>query len=141
MSIIADLFVASPDDAPAYEERFDADPPDPRFDVRRFKGFTQLELEVLWSMLAGEEWSPERHTLESVGEPAESRWLVRFPDRFVELLAALGPAELPQLASKWGAIEELSASGDEMKPVLDGLTALARSAKKSDKALFLWGSL
>ena len=137
MGILADLFVAHPDDAVAYEERLGSR--SARFEVRQFNGFTQLELEILWAMVAGEEWSPERHQLEAIGEPSES-WLFRFPDAFVGRLASLGP-DLHPLASRWAAIEELACAPDEIKPVLEALVSLAKSAQKNGKGLFLWGSL
>jgi len=141
MGILADLFVADPADAASYEEQMGSELPAGGFEVQQFGGFTSLELEVLWSILEGEEW-PERHVLESVGEPAESRWLWRFPAPFLELLLARVPsAELPSLATKWAAIEELSCSPDDIRPVLDGLVSLATSAKRNGRALFLWGSL
>jgi hypothetical protein len=138
MSILADLFVAKPEDAPEYEEAMGES--DARFEVEQFKGFTQLELEILWAMLEQKEWDPERHALAFVEEPGDS-WLCRFPDELVDRLAALAPAEVGPLSTKWAAIEELNAPPDEIAPVTEALVRLAKSAKTSGRGLFLWGSL
>ena len=58
MGILADLFVADPADASSYEASIGGTPPAGRFEVRQLGGFTQLELEILWAILDGEEWSP-----------------------------------------------------------------------------------
>ena len=109
--------------------------------MHQLGGFTQLELEALWAILSGEEWSPERHQLEHVGEPSESTWLWRLPADFVARLAASTAAELPSVATKWAAIEELACSPDDVRPVLDALVALARSAGATKRGVYLWGSL
>jgi hypothetical protein len=141
MGILADLFVADAADAVSYESFIGSNgPPPDRFEVQQFGHFTQLELEILWAILDGQKWSPRRYSLEPVGEPGES-WLFRFPAPFVERLTRLAPAELPSVATKWGAIEELSCDGDEIRPLLDALVSLAKSAATKQRALFLWGSL
>jgi hypothetical protein len=140
MGILADLFVADPADAVSYETFIGSPPPADRFEVHQLGGLTQLELEILWAILDGEEWSPKRYSLEPVGEPGES-WLFRFPAPFVERLRMLAPADMPSAATKWGAIEELACDGKTIRPVLEALVSLARSATTKRRALFLWGSL
>ncbi len=108
--------------------------------MHQFGRFTSLELEILWAILDGEEWSPERYQLEYVGEPGET-WLCRFPAPFVARLRALSPSQLPSVAAKWAAIEELSCDADDIRPVVDALVALATSATAKGRALYLWGSL
>jgi hypothetical protein len=54
MGILADIFVAAPDDAVHYAElALEGELPADRFEYEQFGGFTQLELEVLWSMIDG----------------------------------------------------------------------------------------
>jgi hypothetical protein len=140
MSIMTELFVADPADAPGYEKRSPRDHASGRFEVREFGGLTSLEFEVLWAIIEGKDWTPKQYSLEHVVKPGQ-QWLCRFPPPFVEMLAALTPKDLGAIAEKWAAIEELSCSAEQIYPVLDGLVSLAKSAKAKGRGLFLWGSL
>jgi len=140
MGILADFFVADPLHASSYEHSRSSDLSMERFQVEEFSGVTSLELEILWAIVEGEEWSPKRHALEAVGQPAET-WLFRFPTPFLTRLAGLEATELQPLASKWAKIEELSCNPEDLQPVLRSLVSLAKSARETGRALFVWGSL
>jgi len=72
MGILADIFVAAPDDADSYAELvLDGKPPADRFDYEQFGGFTQLELEILWAMIDGREWNPDDDGLEMAFDPED----------------------------------------------------------------------
>lgn len=143
MSLLTDLFVATPEDAPRYETLSDGgDVPPERFQRLQFTGLTSLEFETLWAVARDEEWDPDQHALTLVEEAEDgTTWLFRFPDAFVALLAALEAKARAPLAAKWAQAEEMTATAKEVAPVIDGLAQLAASARKSGRGLFLWGSM
>jgi hypothetical protein len=144
MGIQADLFVAAPEDALRYDALVDGDTPLPPDAFVRVQsgGFTPLEPEMLWAILLGEPWDPERHLLEhtTVASNGE-RWLCRFPDQFVSLLAGMDEATMERAAEAWSDTEELQCDPDELAPVLRDLQRLAALAREKQKSLYLWGSL
>jgi hypothetical protein len=137
MSLLSDFFVATPDEA----ARYPAD--DLPIEVFQSTGFTGLELELLWAILAGEPWSAERHALEPVGAAArEGPWLHRLPAPFVDRLVGLAPPALASIAAQWLANEELIDVGDAAaQHVLRELHALAGTAHRQARGLYLFVSL
>lgn len=111
MSILCDLFVADPSDAPHYADDSGDHEWSSEIESVSLGGLTQLQFEILWAIVEGRPWQAEVHAFEWVGEPPEdgSTWLWRFPPPFVTVVATL--------------------------------LKLARSAEASKRGLFLWGSL
>lgn len=141
MGLLADLFVAEPEDALTYEAlsgkgKLPAD----RFERAEFKGLTNLEFTTLWALMQNEEWDLDKHDLEAIGEPGET-WLFRFPDTFVEALASLDSASISRVVPLWANTEELQWEPSEAQEVIEELVRLARLARTTSKRLFLWGSL
>ncbi len=143
MTLLTDLFVASPEDAPHYETLSDGgDVPPERFQRLQFTGLTSLEFETLWAAARDEERDADQHALTLIEEAQDgTTWLFRFPDAFVALLAQLEPRARQPLAAKWAQAEEMIATPKEVEPVVEGLVQLATSARKSGRGLFLWGSM
>ncbi|MBL9149380.1 MAG: hypothetical protein JNM94_11860 [Phycisphaerae bacterium] len=135
MSLLTDLFVAKESSASGYGPDSAA-----RFDRAQLGGLTNLEFETLWAILLGQEWDVETHALREVVAGDES-WIHQFPPSYVAKLLTLGTAEMTSASKKWAATEEVSATPEEMSPVIDALVRLARSAHSKGEGLFLWTSL
>lgn len=82
MSILADLFVASAEEARQYAMADFHQSIKARLVPAEYKGLTTLELGTFWALLEGSAWSPERHDFidESI-EGDDGSWLYRFPER------------------------------------------------------------
>lgn len=144
MGILAEIFVAAPDDAANYAEfMLEGEPPADRFDYEQFKGFTHLELAILWAMIDGQEWNPDEYALEIAFDPEVEfdSWLMRFPTVFVDRLAALSVSEINRLSVLWAGIEELQWPAEDAELVLTSIVRLARLAREKGRGLFLWGAL
>lgn len=142
MGILADVFVATPDDALRYEDVFMDEGDMSPFERVEYNGFTSLEFGTLWAIVDGVEWDVARHTLSMVraGDEGET-WLERFPEDLVTSLAAVSEPSIAKIADAWGKTEELQCDGAELRPVIDDLRRLAQSSKRSGKGMYLWGSL
>jgi len=146
MAILADLFVASADDAANYESSLgDRDTHLKKFSPVEYTRLTNLEFGFLWAVIVLETWDVNIHMLEDVAcaEGGET-WLCRFPEPFLNALTSLESARIGEIADAWSLTEELAASGfraSDIKPIVDDLVHLANAAKSSGLGLYLWGSL
>jgi hypothetical protein len=144
MGMLADLFVASMEDALQYEgSPYDETGTIEKYQRVEYKGLTGLEFGVLWAMLLGEEWDARRHMLTDVkfGEEGES-WLHGFPSELVQLLGNLDDARLDAVASRWIGTEEMANwRPQEAKQLLVDVRRLSRESLSSGNGLFLWGAL
>lgn len=146
MGLLADFFVATPEQALRYAKQ-DAEA-DEGQEIRallspfEYKGFTGLEIGTLWAILEGSEWEVEKHMPEScfLGEESES-WLEQFPAPLVQLLASASSEQLNSAADSWARTEELNRDPEEIKPVVADLQALSKRALAEGKSVFLWGCL
>lgn len=143
MGILADLFVATPDDALAYHDLMldGAITPD-RFDRAEFKGLIDLYFGELWAILNNEPWNFEAHHLEEIYVKDQGEvWLFRFPEPFVARLKSLNAADIPRAAKAWASTEELRAwELADVIPVVRALVRLSMVAERGSN-LYLWGSL
>jgi len=142
MSILADFFVAAPEQAMQY-----ASDPEAHLALKakllpfETNGLTSLEMGTLWAIMDGAEYDPNVHALEDVrwGEGNES-WLHRFPESFIALLARLDACSQGAVGGTWAQTEELRCSADDVQPVLDALHNLAdRQMRSKGESLYLWG--
>jgi hypothetical protein len=144
VGLLADFFVATPEDALQYGTFVQNGEPIPadRIQVVSYKNFTPLALERLWAILRREEWDVKRHNLEYVfhSEDGES-WLFRFPNEMVQRLSALKETDLHQVAGAWVNPPEVPGNSDELLPVLMDLKQLAARSQMHDRNVYLWGSL
>jgi hypothetical protein len=144
MGILADFFSAATADARLYA--LPSSQSDHVLEARiapaKYKGFTSLELEMLWAILEGGEWNPEVHVLldESIPGDDES-WLYRFPEQFVALLADATPDAIGKANAAWAATEELRCSPDDLAPVVTDLQSIARKSRLTGQPMYLWGAL
>ena len=144
MSILADFFVSTPEQATQYASSIEAHVA-LKATLQPFEtnGLTPLELGTLWAMLAGTEYDAKKHALEDVrwGERNES-WLFRIPEALVGLLAALNQHSLDSVSETWSETEELQCSPRDVQPVLTALRDLAdRQTRAEGQSLYLWGSV
>jgi hypothetical protein len=146
MGILADFFVATPEHAMRYANSLQE--PDDGEEIRgivqprEFKGFTGIEFEALWAILAHEEWDPKKHSLEyiNLGEENES-WLQRFPDGLVALLARANQEQLTAAAADWAETEDVDFEAGDLEIVLGELHKLAVTVQRPETAMYLWGCL
>jgi hypothetical protein len=144
MGILADIFVATEDEALAYESSIDSDDIE-KYERVEFKGLTGLEFGTLWAILENEEWDVDVHMLEDVsyGDDGET-WLMMFPDELISLLCSVENNNFESVLDQWAITEELQMSGwepAEVGTVLKDLIRLAKTAQSSKRGLYLWGSL
>lgn len=144
MSILADFFVSTPEQAIQYASSIEAHVA-LKATLQPFEtnGLTPLELGTLWAILAGTEYDPKNHALEEIrwGEGNES-WLFRIPGALVGFLAGMNQYSLDSASGTWSQTEELQCSPRDVQPVLTALRDLAdRQMRAEGQSLYLWGSL
>lgn len=144
MSILADFFVATPDDARKYAApgSFRDEALKVRIAPAEYKNFTTVEVGTLWAILSREEWSVSRYDLldESL-EGEEESWLFKFPQPLVQMLGTATKSELSLANQKWAETEELSCSPSDLLPVTLNLQRLAKKSVATGNPMYLWGSV
>ncbi len=144
MGILADIFIATPVDAVAYES-LTANRPAliEQYRPAEYRNLTGLEFGSLWAILLDEPWEYERHKLKDVrlGKNGET-WLLLFPAELVGLLIKIDEDDLAAIADRWSRTEELAMrrGGDE-EELLRDLRRVAAESDKSGEGMYLWGSL
>jgi hypothetical protein len=137
MGLMTELFVATPERAATYD--VDSGPTFERFQLG---DFTNLQFEMLWAILEGEEWDPDKHGLrEIVCRDDGAQFVFQFPPPFVERLRSLTADAKVSAAATWAAMEEVSADQADVAPIIDNLVALSEAATKGVHGLFVWFSL
>jgi hypothetical protein len=135
MSILSDIFLATPAEAPAYDGSVSS------IERLQTKSLTPLELSLLRALLSGEEWEVSRINEFSEVVSSDEEWIFQFPTAFTQMLATLGEAEVETSSREWAETEELACEPGEIQPVVEELVLLARKSVASGKPLFLWMSL
>jgi len=135
MSVLADLYISSNEDAVKYDTA-----PDKFADRVQYKGLTPLELSMLWSIIKNAEWSismmddfPCLLQIEG-GE----RLIHQLPAAMAQELAALSTDRIASITSAWAATEEIQGDPEDIRPVVDDLVRLAREAGKTNRNVYLW---
>jgi len=139
MSLLSDFYVASPEDAIAY----DASRALPDSVRAEFSGLTYNELAELWAVLQGTEATP-RHA-----EASSQSWLLLAasassiasqPSSSPRSHHLTPPAfrSLPPNGSKTGELAYLSCQPSHVTPIIDAASRLARNAQQNGKSLYLW---
>ncbi|WP_367870325.1 hypothetical protein [Luteolibacter sp. Populi] len=140
MSILAELYVATPDKALGYDEVQEA----PEGERAELTGFTSIEFSTLWAILEGKAWEEAyMDAFETVLEKnGGERMISLFPGKLVELAAALDDARIAAAAEEWAATDELEhCEPEELGPVIEELRRVARVAKESGRGLYLWNCI
>jgi hypothetical protein len=135
MSVLADIYISRDDDAVKYDTA-----PDQFADRAQYKGFTPLELSLLWSIMRGVEGDvatmDEFSCLLQID--GGERLVHRLPAAMVSELAALPPDRVASVTAAWAATEELSCSPEDIRPVVDDLVRLSRRAVETSQSVHLW---
>jgi hypothetical protein len=139
MSLLSDLYIASPADAVSY----DADRNIPGCGRVEFSGLTYEELADLWAILENSDRKPEHATAFEMVHIVDGgqRLISRFPTNLVVLLATVDGAAALNAATRWVRTGELAYSGcqpSDVLPVVEAASRLARDAQRDGKSLYLW---
>jgi hypothetical protein len=141
-----DYFRAPAADAVRQHMEADATSPLATFDGADFRNIDPtVVLGQLIAFATGRPWSPSLtgDTLIWPADPCdhEGPWVTVLADETRDALATIPAAQLPNLAERWSAIDELTADPDSLRPVIERFTALAAEARTHDESLFCWMSL
>jgi len=138
MSLLADLFVSSDQEAVKYDSN-------PEYFKTRaqFTSITFLELSMLWAIIEGKEWKAdsldEFNCLLQLEDG--SKMIYRLPDRMTTNISKLNKEDLEIAVKKWAATEELNCSPNDIRPIVEELVRLANQAHKTDQNVYLWNCL
>ena len=132
MGLLTDLFVATESDARRYDSNAAA-----VTDRVQLGDLTNLPFERLWAILERTPWDVRTHALREIVGGPES-FVYEFPDRYVGLLRGLTESDVAPVSAAWARTEELSATPEEVAPVIRHLTKLAGTAEGSGRKLFVW---
>ncbi|WP_380281725.1 hypothetical protein [Kitasatospora purpeofusca] len=165
MGVLTDYFRAADDGAVlAAIEHAEGGPltggPRPVFDGFEAKGVDpDVVLGQLIAVVRGLEWAvdlvgetpvwpttppPGREGPVDEDDPwATGPWVMRLARAVRDTLADLADAEVPAVSARWAAeAEELDAAdGEELRPLVEDLAALARRAREADEDLYCWTCL
>lgn len=138
MSLLAEIYISSDDEAVAYDttpERF--------AERAEYKSFTPLELSTLWAIIRGTEWDGDmldefQCLLEIDGG---ERLIHSLPPAMISDLTALTPDRVASVTSDWAATDEMDCDPKDIRPIVDDLVRLSRSASVSGRGVYLWNSL
>ena len=139
MSLISELYVSSARDAVMYD-----DSPETFAPYRaEYRGLTYEEFANLWAVLCGREpMEGDADAFDTLLKVDGGQRLInRFPDDFVNRLAALSEHDLESVAEKWvqhGELSFMECSPSDVIPILESLRNLAVVAVKEQKLLCLW---
>ncbi len=141
MADLSELFAADHASALARATVLDAgDVPDGGASVE-LPGFTPIDFETLGEIAAEVvRFGTGDLELEEVDLDHEN--LTELPPYLVDLLAEIGrtdePDALTDIATRWAATGELDSTADELAALLTDIVALATTALREDRGLYLW---
>ncbi|GAB3841564.1 hypothetical protein GCM10029963_12980 [Micromonospora andamanensis] len=116
----------------------------PGVDAIDLKGIEPaVTLGKLVGFVRGSAWSTdliEQRLIWNGGD--EGPWLIALDDATRDTLASITAAQSPELSARWGQIEELAwgepLPPDELLPVIEEISALARRAQAAGHHLYCW---
>lgn len=115
-----------------------------------WKGIDPVKLATLHALIAAEPLDVDSivakcETFEPVGgDGADGPWVMAFPDKIAQDIAALDPARVEATANAWAQTEELVLDGftpDQAEKFILGLSGLCRSADAAGNKVYVWISL
>ena len=125
------------------------EPLGPTLEAVQSKGILNVQLGVLDEIVTGTPYE----TLESTGvidaivrdNGEEGPWVSPIRRELRDALGTVDDARAGELAQQWGSSEELGATEAEdfetLEELIRDLAALARSARSSERDLYVWTSL
>ena len=109
-------------------------------------GITDLHLAALEEVLCGGDpailYEREPEWVREAGP--DGPWVMQVPPPLAQALARLAPSDLPTVAARWAATDELAApqvSPADLEPLLAELLTLAHAAEAQGRTVYLWVSL
>jgi hypothetical protein len=129
MSVLADFYVSSPDQAASYDKEQKAD----QNLVASYKNITPLEITTLWAIVENREWDVallDRFTNIPLVDSGE-RLIHELPNELFETLFTIPPDEMDDIANRY-------CRGEDVKPIITDLVLLARIAQTQNKKIYLW---
>jgi hypothetical protein len=135
MSLLADIYISCADEALRYDTA-----PDQFAERAQYKGFTPLELSMLWSLMRGEEWDVALMDKFPclLQQDGGERLIHSLPAEMVTDLSRLTSDQIAVVGPKWAATEELGWPPDAAREVIQDLVRLARRAAESGRSVYLW---
>lgn len=103
--------------------------------IFEFKGITDLDMGILFSIVKQEEFKFSRHELLPLEEHCPVETLFPLPDDFVKSLAELSDEAIILVAQEWAATEELNCAVEPILEIVQNLCVLARQ-KEAHLGLF-----
>lgn len=146
MGILADLFVATSEEAKQYNDsilKFDRDKHLKRFAPVEMRNLTSLEFGALWALIQNQKWDYDKHDLEQISLYDDGHsWLYKFPTDYIDQLAHLNEAKIAHHAKNWANTEELTnwKISDTANTIFE-LTRLSKQTLSMHRNLYLWGSV
>ena len=147
MGVLADFFVATPEQAVQYfncasDDSSEAERIRNMLNPVERTGITSLELGTLWAILAGVDFDDTVHVPEDtcVDEDGES-WLNELPQGLLSLLVNLSPERLETVGAQWARTEEIDGDPIVLAELITDLQNLAKAAMREKKSVYLCGSL
>lgn len=141
MGLLAEFFIATPEQAVAYGAGQRQSGIMAAEDIAAYGDLIEIHIEQLWAILAQRPFIFGRPPLNAFDDGEGETWLVGFPDELVQLLVQLNDERLVQVQQLWAQSEDMSCEPGQLGPVLVDLRRLAQQALAQDKGLYLWGSL
>jgi hypothetical protein len=139
MASLADLLVASPDDVPNI---LASEYPLGTYKGTNVDGLEPLNLAALQTIFTSEDTNQVLEKYQPIAEASpEGPWLIKFPDKLIECLAALAPEDHSSLAAKWASTEPLQKEGlpdQTLQQLIGQIAYFAQTASFEGQDLYLW---
>lgn len=143
MGLLTDFVIAGEDEA---GDLATAVRPAERWPTLECKGVEMVKISTLFAAATGtppDDDLPGSFELAGEGRD-EGPWVFRIPENIAGAIAGIAPDELPAVAARWAATEELRLDGwsaGEAAEVIGQLRGHAKKAIEARSTLFLWLSL
>jgi len=135
MGILADIYISQDNEAAGYDTT-----PGQFAERAQYKGFTPLELSMLWSIMRNAQWDVAlmgKFTCLLEKDDGE-RQIHSLPAEMVTDLSRLTADQIADLSSQWAVTEELGWPPEAAREVIEGLVRLTRRAAESGRKVYLW---
>ena len=139
MGLLADIYLASGDEQAV---KYDSSP-DSFVDRFQYRGFTELQLSMLWALILGIKWEAKslRQFINVFHTDNGERLICRLPAAMLHDLSSLTPQQVSSAAEKWAATTEMRCKPADSSSIIEGLIVSARRAKETKQSVYLWNSV
>jgi hypothetical protein len=139
MGLLADIYLASSDEEAL---KYDSSQ-DPFADRLQYKGFTELQLSMLWAIILGVKWEAKfsRQFINVFHTQDGERLICRLPAAMLNDLSNLTPEQVSSAAEKWAATAEMRSKPADSRSIVEGLMVSAQKANETNQSVYLWNSV